>query len=227
MCTKRAGYRPRKVWSIQRGVEMSYEVAIVDDDPIIREMMNELLQEAGFAVQTFAGPDEFLNALPAAFHCILLDERMRPLNGVETFEKIRKLGCDSPVLMVTGVATAKLAIRAMDNGFASVLQKPFQPDELIAKVTVQCEAYEEQRVEAAKRAKNNELLNSLSEREKQVLRLVAQGYLNKQIAATLKVGLRTVETYRNRVMQKIGAKSAADAIAFAISVGMRDRGMSC
>ena len=203
---------------------MNYLIAVVDDDPQVRKAITGLLREFEFDVESFGCPKEFLSQLPREYHCVLLDERMQP-NGVETFQQMRILGCQSPAVMVTGVATARLTMDAIELGFSYVSQKPINEKELIPKVRGACESYVKLLDDEQRKARQHAILDSLSDRERQVLKYVADGFLNKQIASHLGVGLRTVETYRNRVMQKIGAKSAADAIAFAISVGMRDSGV--
>lgn len=205
----------------------NYCIAIVDDDENVRTSMANLLRAAGHEVEDFPSPTFFLDAIAGGkrYDCVLLDERMVPKNGLETYLELRARDVDVPAVMVTGVATIELTMRAVEAGFSYVMEKPVRAEELISRVEKYSAQHQEERNDKIRRIHEKTKLDSLSERELQVLELLAQGLLNKQIAAELGVGLRTVETYRNRVMSKISATCFADAIAFAISVGLRKPGV--
>ena len=206
---------------------MTFRVAVVDDDSLVCQSICTLLRAAGYGVDGFVSPTSFLESVARKieFHCVLLDERMSPINGLETFIQMRRQQCMIPAIMVTGVATASLTMQAIDSGFSYLLQKPIHSDQLVAKVTQYCDQYAKNASEKKRKARELEALAALSEREQQVLKQLANGLPNKQIAKDLGVGLRTVETYRQRVLEKIGADCLADAVAFAISVGLRAPGL--
>lgn len=203
-----------------------YCIGIVDDDAAVRQSMARMLREAGHDVEEFCSPTEFLIALPSrSFDCLLLDERMTEKNGLETYLEMRAKDIDVPAVMVTGVATISLTMRAVEAGFSYLLTKPVDSRELVTRVEKYCAQHRQAVSDKIRKAHEKTKLDSLSERELQVLKLLSSGLLNKQIASELSVGLRTVETYRNRVMSKIGATCFADAVAFAISVGLRKPGV--
>lgn len=205
-----------------------FSIAIVEDDLMMVRSLELSLSSSGFDVIKFTDPNSFLEYLAdesPKLECVLLDERMPTLGGIETFIKMRETGCQASAVMITGYATVELTLSAIDTGFSYLLQKPVDNQELIQRVRKVCEDYEANVSDTIRQAKEQEIFNSLSPREKQVLSSIANGRLNKQIATDIGVGLRTVETYRNRVLGKIGATCLADAVAFAISVGLRRPGI--
>lgn len=200
-----------------------YSIALVEDDQPVRDAVRAFLSSELLSVHDYADPAAFLDELPnlPELHCVLLDEQMLPYDGLETFRQMRAKGCTAPAIMVTGFATVDLTLDAIECGFKFLLQKPIRVSDLSDRVKALCEEYAEHRVKEFQHQQRLTILDSLSEREVEVLKAIAAGRLNKQIAAQLGVGLRTVETYRNRVLAKIGASSLADAVAFAIAVGLR------
>lgn len=206
-----------------------FSLAIVEDDLMMVRSLDLSLSSSGFKIYKFTDPLSFLDFLSQEspkLECVLLDERMPSLGGIETFLKMRECGCQAPAIMITGYATVDLTLSAIDAGFSYLLQKPVDNQELIERVQQICEDYNANVSDAIRQAEEQAIFDSLSQREKQVLASIANGRLNKQIATDLGVGLRTVETYRNRVLSKIGATCLADAVAFAISVGLRRPGIS-
>lgn len=200
-----------------------YSIALVEDDKPVRDAVRAYLRSELFSVHAYADPSAFLDELSnlPELNCVLLDEQMLPYDGLETFRRMRANGCTAPAIMLTGFATVDLTLDAIDCGFNFLLQKPIRVSELSDRVKSVCKENAEYRVKECLNQQRLSVLDTLSEREVEVLRAIAAGRLNKQIAAQLGVGLRTVETYRNRVLAKIGASSLADAVAFAIAVGLR------
>ena len=205
-----------------------YSIAVVEDDPMTLRTLEIGLSSNGFKVFSFSEPQSFLEYLKrdASLQCVLMDERMPTMGGLTTFAEMRARGCLAPAIMITGFATVELTLAAIDAGFSYLLQKPVDNTELLQRVTEICDEYDANISDTIRQAREQSILNSLSPREKQVLSSIANGRLNKQIATDLSVGLRTVETYRNRVLNKIGATCLVDAVAFAISVGLRRPGIT-
>lgn len=203
---------------------MRHCIAIVDDEAADALAVSRILGESAYKTKSFQCADQFLSALRASeqFACVLLDENMPKRSGLATFAEMRSLGVTTPAIMVTGVATVSLTIKALEAGFSFLLEKPFDDRDLVPRVRTCCERHCQQMVEKLKKQRALAMLATLSSRELQVLKLMAGGMLNKQIASEMGVGLRTVETYRNRVLHKISADSFADAVAFAIAVGLRE-----
>jgi two-component system response regulator FixJ len=202
----------------------SFRVAVVDDDAVLALSLGRILEQYGHKPKTYLGPGPFLDDLQAgvAFDCVLLDEFIGEQRGLDTFERTRALEHCFPAIMITGNASTELTMQAMEAGFKYIFEKPVSPEELISRVELHCAAFRAEADELERQAERLRILDSLSSREREVLKRMSHGKLNKQIAVELNVGLRTVETYRGRVMEKINAESLADAVAFAIAVGLRE-----
>lgn len=203
-------------------------VAIIDDHAAITTALSNLLRFKGFDVDSFTNPTLFLeSARGKLYDCVLLDEIMDPINGLEVFKTCRREGMQFPAIMITGNASTELIVTAMEEGFSYVFEKPIidgKHQDLLDRVQAYCDQFRKTIAHEIRQAKLMEIFDTLSDREKEVLRQLANGKLNKQMAGEMNVGLRTIETYRSRLMVKIGAETVADAIAFAIAVGLRDPG---
>lgn len=184
---------------------------IVDDDEAVRDALALHLELAGLAVRPCASAAEFLTvADPAQPGCAVIDIRMPGMDGLELQQEMLRRGLALPVIIITGHGDVPAAVRAFRAGAVDFLQKPFDEDLLIERV---CEAHARDRTarradgEAAEIRRRLELL---SPREREVMELVAQGLPNKLIARQLDIGIRTVETHRARVLEKMGARNASE-----------------
>lgn len=184
---------------------------VVDDDEAVRDALALHLDLAGLAVRPCASAAAFLAAAdPAQPGCAVIDIRMPGMDGLELQQEMIRRGLTLPVIIITGHGDVPAAVRAFRAGAVDFLQKPFDEDLLIARVR---EAHDRDRVarradgEAAEIRRRLELL---SPREREVLSLVAQGLPNKLIARQLDIGIRTVETHRARVLEKMGARNASE-----------------
>jgi FixJ family two-component response regulator len=202
---------------------MGANIAVIDDDLEFSRSLRVMLEHSGYEVQTFHSAEEFLayrdSYKPA---CVLLDERMTGMSGLDAHRELQRRGCASPVVMLTGHATVPLAIRAFEQGMSYFLEKPVSRNDLLERVERCVARSEANAAEEQTRQKTQQRLAALSLRERQVAAMIAEGALNKQIAATLNVSLRTVETYRSRVSKKLQVSSNADIVAFAIASGLRN-----
>jgi two-component system, LuxR family, response regulator DctR len=193
---------------------MKFIAYLIDDDEAIRDALSWLLDSRGIECEKWASAESFLahyDADPNGIAgCLLLDIRMDGMSGLELFEVLEQRGNRVPVIFLTGHGDVPMAVAALKKGALDFVEKPFNDNELANRVI---EAIELDRARlTAKRVANNltERLDSLTERERQVMDLVLAGKLNKIIADELSISMRTVEVHRSRLFDKMGVKSAVE-----------------
>lgn len=196
-------------------------VFIVDDDPAVRKSLRWLIESVGLSVATFESGNDFLDALTCDHHgCLVLDVRLPGISGLELLESLNERGSHLPVIVITGHADVPMAVRAMKHGAVDFIEKPFS-DQLLLERIQQAMADDAQRrrdqadVEAMRRR-----ADTLTAREREVMRLVVDGKANKQIAADLHISQKTVEVHRARVMSKMEADSVADLVRMNMVAGL-------
>lgn len=192
-------------------------VFIVDDDPSVRDALGLLLGVHDYRLAVFADADSFLRALKPHWHgCLLLDIRMPGMDGLSLQKKLLELGCDLPVVIMTGhgdVDSAREAFRAMAVDF---LEKPLDGTRLLAAIA---EAFERQRQAAdaaASRSQIQRRLDGMTPREREVMARVVAGRHNREIAAELAISPRTVEVHKARMMDKLGVASVAELVRLSL-----------
>lgn len=188
-------------------------VYVVDDDKSMREALASLIRSVGLRVEPFASAQAFLrSARPDLPACLVLDVRLPEVSGLELQQALNAANDRIPIVFITGHGDIPMSVRAMKAGAVEFLTKPFADRDLLDAVR-QALALDrtgrEQRGEASRIRKRYDLLTS---RERQVMREVVAGRLNKQIAALLGVSEITVKVHRRRVMEKMGAGSLAELI---------------
>ena len=196
-------------------------IFVVDDDPSVRRSLTRLLTSAGYGVEAFASAGEFLaRERYTGPCCLVLDMRMPGLTGLELQETLAAAGRRLSIVFVTGHVDVPMSVRAMKRGAADLLTKPFDDKDLLAAIQRAVAKDAQDLGEEARVAELRERVARLSPREAQVFALVVTGMLNKQIAAALGIGEKTVKVHRARVMQKMRAGSVAELVRFADSVGV-------
>ncbi len=188
-------------------------VFVVDDDASVREAVKRLIASVGLRVETFGSTRDFLNRKrPEAPACLVLDVRLPDSSGLELQRDLAAADIHIPIIFITGHADVPMTVRAMKAGAVEFLTKPFRGQELLDAIQ---QAIAKDRAAWSERAQMAELRarhDSLTAREKEVLKLVTSGLLNKQIGAELGTSELTIKTHRGRVMQKMGADSLADLV---------------
>jgi FixJ family two-component response regulator len=191
-------------------------VFVVDSDPTVRESLELLVCAAGWRAETFASAKEFL-ARPRSVvpSCLILDVTLPDLNGLELQERIASELSDMPIIFLTGNADIAMTVRAMKRGALDFLTKPFDAEALLIGIQQAIK-----RSEAAL-GRENQLhalrtdYGSLTQREREVMTLVASGLLNKQVGGELGISEITVKAHRGSVMRKMKANSFANLVNMA------------
>lgn len=188
-------------------------VFIVDDDASICEGLSNLLEAVGIAAESYPSAEAFRERWDrATAGCLLLDARLPGISGVEFQEEIYKAGPGLPIIFMTAHGDVPMVRKVMKAGAIEFLTKPFQKEELIHAVE-QAFAYDRARRREAEELDSIQArMNSLSEREREVMGLVITGLLNKQIAADLEISEITVKLHRRKVMEKMRANSLAELV---------------
>ncbi len=185
-------------------------VFVIDDNLGVRRSLQALLEAARLPVETYASAQEFLEHCdPRRPGCMVLDVRLRGQSGLDLQEELRRRKVTLPIIVVTGYADVPTSVRAFKSGAIDFLQKPFPPKKLVARIREALEIDRRARAVAAQRAAVANCIGRLTPRERQVMDLLALGSSSKEIAATLKISVRTVEGHRRVVLRKMGVSSAA------------------
>jgi FixJ family two-component response regulator len=199
-------------------------IAIVDDDPSVREGLSSLIRSAGLQVETFESAQEFL-ARPGAEapSCLVLDLQLPGLSGLDLQKRMAEVGMQIPIVFLTGHGNIPASVQAMKAGAVEFLTKPFAEQDLLRAIQ---EAVERDRRTRRQHAEMRELQHryeSLTGREQEVMQQVVSGLLNKQVAAELNITEYTVKIHRGRVMRKMHAESLADLVRMAENLEIRSR----
>jgi len=188
-------------------------VFVVDDDAAVRDAIEELLSSVGHTVECFPSAEEFLARREAnAPGCLVLDVRLPGTSGLELQKRLTTQKDRIPIIFISGYGDIPMVVQIMKAGAADFLQKPFREQELLECVQAAL------RKDMALRASEEQILDvmnsyrSLTKREREIMKLVVTGQINKQIAAQVGLSEVTVKIHRAQVMRKMGTASLADLV---------------
>src|SRR5262245_2409658 len=187
------------------------EIRILDDD---REVLAYLLRGVsglGAAVPGYDDPDQFLHEAEPPPACLVVDWQLRGRDGLEVIAQCQRQWPAVPVILITGHATIPVAVTAMRQGVIGVLEKPVLPAHLVREIQFALQKSQSRSAAAVERGQARRQLESLTEHELTVLKMIVSGTPNKNIAGQLRVAMRTAEKYRRAVFDKLGVDSAAEA----------------
>jgi FixJ family two-component response regulator len=196
-------------------------VIVIDDDAGVRQALASLLRSVGLAAIVHGSVDDFMKAArPDGACCLVLDVRLPGKSGLEFQHELASNGVELPLIFITGHGDIPMSVQAMKGGAVEFLTKPFRDQDLldaIAKALDQSRSSRQQRSELmALRAR----FETLTAREREVMKLVASGKANKNIATELGSSEVTVKVHRSHVMQKMQADSVADLVRIAVKLNI-------
>lgn len=189
-------------------------IVIVDDDEALRDALSWLFSTRNHPVRTFADAESFLAAWqPEDFGCVLMDVRMPGMSGFEAFSRLKEAPYCPPVIFLTGHGDVPMAVAALKQGAADFVEKPFSDNDIVDLVE-RCLAEDAERRRSWQlRETVQARLDLLTPREREVLKLILVGRLNKQIADDLSISMKTVEVHRSRALEKMQVKTAIELAA--------------
>jgi FixJ family two-component response regulator len=196
-------------------------VFVVDDDISVRESLELMIRCAGWQPETFASAQAFL-AHPRllAPSCLILDVQLPDLNGLELQNRIAADQIEMPIIFITGYGDVPMTVRAMKAGAIEFLTKPFSEEALLRAIRQAIERSKAALSQEAQMRVLRHAYESLTPREREVMRLVVRGLLNKQVGGELGISEITVKAHRGSMMQKMRAGSFADLMNMAMKLGL-------
>lgn len=192
-------------------------VYVVDDDPAARDSVSALVTAAGLRVQSFSSAEAFLQEnRPDKPSCLVSDLRMLGMSGLDLLEQLQKSSLPLPAILISAYADVPVAVRAMEAGAVTLLEKPCRNDQLITAIHKALERDTSDREIRSRRAELKKRLATLTPEEYEVMQRMVAGKLNKVVANELLISLRTVETRRHKVLEKMQADSLAELVRMVV-----------
>ena len=199
-------------------------VFVLDDDVSVRDGLRRLISSVGLGVEVFASAQAFLRARrPDAPGCLVLDVRLPGLSGLDLQRELADTAAALPIIFLTGHGDIPMSVRAMKAGAIEFLTKPFREQDLLDAIRSAIERDRAARGERRELAELRSRYESLTPRERDVLRGIVAGLLNKQIAGELGTSEVTVKEQRGHLMHKMQAGSVAELVSLAARLGITPR----
>jgi FixJ family two-component response regulator len=203
--------------------EHNSEIIIVDDDPAVRDALSVVFSLEGYHVTSFGDGQSLLSAARARTpSCIILDVHMPGRSGLDILKELNAQDYGAPIFIISGQGDIPMAVDAIKNGALDFIEKPFDADTVLTRVREAIEAWGRRKEPGSA----SDLLSMpfpgrelLTPREREVLAQIAAGASNKEAGRHLGISPRTIEVHRARIMEKLGAKNAADLVRIVMSEG--------
>jgi len=207
---------------------MSVIVWVVDDDDDLRSLLVDVLHEFGFEARGVAGGRAFLDAFDAAGRgrpqVLSIDYSMPDMDGIATLVNARRAGFDGPTLMLSGVVDLAHVVEAMQQGMLTVLPKPVDLEAYLREVGLAAQLAEQEFHRREERQRQSARFAALTARESDVLSALGEGLMNKQVADRLGLSIKTVETHRHHLMEKLDLHTAGALMRCAVEYRLRAAG---
>ncbi len=194
-------------------------VYVVDDDPRSRAVVQSAALALGLRTATFSAAEEFVEGRRDEPGCVVTELRLRGASGVSLMTELRRRGLGTPVVVVAAQADTAEVVEAMQAGAVTVLDKPLDPTQLTAVLRHSLALDAQQRALRREQAEFRARLNALTEKERDVLRLLMAGAANKAMAVELGSSLRTIENRRRNLFAKLGVQSVAEMVTRVLRAG--------
>ncbi|XYK82009.1 MAG: response regulator transcription factor [Labrenzia sp.] len=193
-------------------------IYIVDDDAAVRDALSVLFNMEGFIVETFTDGDAFVqSASKAVPACIMLDVHMPGRSGIEILKALNAENYPAPIFIISGQGDIPLAVEAIRNGAHDFIEKPFSAEAVLERVREGINAMKQR--QSSDGGMQFEGVDLLTRRELEVLKEITDGASNKEAGRTLGISPRTVEVHRARIMEKLGARNAAELVRIVLGHG--------
>jgi FixJ family two-component response regulator len=197
-------------------------VFVIDDDEAMRETLSSLFRSIGLRVELFGSAREFAEfKMPEFASCLVLDIRLPGVGGLDFQAELAAKDIRTPIIFMTGHGDIPMSVKAMKAGAIDFLTKPFRDQDILDAVTRALERDQKRRDSEKGVAELLIRFDSLTSREREVIALVLDSLMNKQIAAKLGVTEITVKVHRGHMMQKMKARSVIELVAMADLLGIR------
>ncbi|MBD8877800.1 response regulator transcription factor [Roseibium polysiphoniae] len=186
-------------------------IYIVDDDPAVRDALSVVFSMEGFVVETFSDGDTFVNSASKTHPaCVVLDVHMPGRSGIEILKALNGEDYPAPIFIISGQGDIPMAVEAIRNGAFDFIEKPFTAETVVGRINDGIAAMEKRQLENDPTVFEGSDL--LTRRERDVLQEITGGASNKEAGRILGISPRTVEVHRARIMEKLGARNAADLV---------------
>lgn len=196
-------------------------VFVIDDEAPMREALSSLFRSVGLQVQTFASPTAFLQLPdPDAPSCLILDVRLQGASGLEFQHQLMESKIALPIIFISGHGDIAMSVKAMKAGAVDFLVKPFRDQDLLDAVAAAHQKDAKRREIDKQDTEMHAFYQTLTAREREVMAHAARGLMNKQIAGEMNLSEITVKIHRGHVMKKMHAKSFADLVRMAQTLGI-------
>lgn len=200
------------------------KIYVVDDDAAVRDALSVIFDMEGYGVRVFADGDQFLSALktekPA---CVLLDVHMPGKSGLDILKSMDVGTFPAPVFIISGQGDIPMAVSAIKAGATDFIEKPFDADTVVTRVREAIASYG-RHINGTPPGLNFPGSEHLTPRERDVLQEITGGASNKEAGRRLGISPRTIEVHRARIMEKLGARNAADLVRIVLTAHTGDHG---
>lgn len=194
-------------------------IAVVDDVAAVRDSLKALLETYGYAVETYESAKAFFDAIAVnRLSCVLFDVRMPGMDGLAAQRLLAEKAPGLPAIIITGHGDIDMAVRAMKEGAFDFIEKPIDDAKLVSAVVSAVNLAAEAKVIEKKRAEVLRKYDRLTKRERDVFRLVAEGYSSLAIASIFSISIRTVDHHRASIHAKMEATSLSQLIKMALQI---------
>lgn len=196
-------------------------VFIIDDDSAVRDALSMLVEQQGFLAKTFESGKQFLETYQAECRgCIVMDVRMPEMDGLQLQKELVRQHKILPIIFLTAYGDIPMTVSALKAGAVDFLTKPVTREKLLAAVRAAILEDEKKLAAQASAHEAKSLIDSLTEREREVMTLAIAGFPNKEIARRLNISHRTVEIHKSKIMHKTGAINLLDLASIAREGGL-------